>query len=440
MQRVRVYCIMLGRNVMRGWREVAQMTSTDYKKIDRELQEQIAADMREHRENPHACRNEDAIRRNMRKDRQSLWRPAYVRDCEKIIHLPYYNRYTDKTQVFSSYHNDDISRRALHVQLVSRIARNIGRMLRLNCDLIEAMALGHDLGHTPFGHAGEAFLSEILEEEAGLIFNHNIQSGRILESIFMRNVSLQTLDGVICHNGEFEMKEYVPRRDKDFGVFDREMEACSKDRDAVNGLVPMTLEGCVVRISDMIAYIGKDRQDARKSGLIDEDFRFSAKTIGVENAAIINNITVDIIENSYGRDYIMLSDDVYGDLVTAKAENYRHIYHSDRVGHNYETIGIMFREVFEKLLDDLRKKDRDSVVYRHHIDFVEENRKYYYEEGDRTLYEEQPPEAIIMDYMASMTDSYFEALHRRLFPDSRLKLEYVSYFDDLENSHGQKDR
>ena len=411
---------------------MAQISRMEYKKIDKELQQQIAADLKEHRENPYACSNEDALRRNMDKDRQSLWRPAFVRDCEKIIHLPYYNRYTDKTQVFSSYHNDDISRRALHVQLVSRIARNIGRMLRLNCDLIEAMALGHDLGHTPFGHAGEAFLSSILEEECGQFFHHNIQSGRILDGIFMRNVSLQTLDGIICHNGEFEMKEYRPVRTKTMETFDDEMKRCTQDREAVDSLVPMTLEGCVVRISDMIAYIGKDRQDARKSGLIDEDFAFSSQTIGVENAAIINNITVDIIENSYDKDYIRLSDDVYSDLVTAKAENYKHIYHSDRVGHNYETIGIMFGQVFERLLDDLRRKDRDSVIYRHHIDFIEENRRYYYEEGNRHLYEEQPEQTIVADFLASMTDSYFEALHQKLFPDSDLKLEYVSYFDDME--------
>ena len=96
-----------------------------------------------------------AIRRNPAKDKATLWRPAFVRDVEKIMHSPYYNRYADKTQVFSFYKNDDISHRALHVQLVSRIARNIGKMLGLDLDLIEAIALGHDIGHTPFGHAGE---------------------------------------------------------------------------------------------------------------------------------------------------------------------------------------------------------------------------------------------------------------------------------------------
>ena len=101
-----------------------------------------------------------AIRRDMSRDKATVLRPAFVRDIEKIMNCPYYNRYTDKTQVFSLYKNDDLSRRALHVQLVSRIARNIGRLLGLNLDLIEAIALGHDMGHKPFGHAGEAMLSK----------------------------------------------------------------------------------------------------------------------------------------------------------------------------------------------------------------------------------------------------------------------------------------
>ena len=124
-----------------------------------------------------------------------LWRPAFVRDIEKILHNPYYNRYSDKTQVLSAYQNDDISRRALHVQLVARIARNIGRMLGLNEDLIEAVSLGHDIGHTPFGHAGERFLNELYHAHTGRFFNHNVHSVRVLDKLVSRNMSLQVLDG-----------------------------------------------------------------------------------------------------------------------------------------------------------------------------------------------------------------------------------------------------
>lgn len=147
-----------------------------------------------------------AIRRDPAHDKANLWRPAFVRDAEKILHCPYYNRYGDKTQVFSLYKNDDITRRALHVQLVSRIARNIGRMLGLDTDLIEAIALGHDIGHTPFGHAGEKFLDIICQEKLGVHFLHNVHSVRVLDEIFKYNISLQTLDGILCHNGENEMK------------------------------------------------------------------------------------------------------------------------------------------------------------------------------------------------------------------------------------------
>lgn len=118
-----------------------------------ELQERIREDRRRHWVNPCAFVDENAVRRRRDHEEANLWRPAFVRDTERILHNPYYNRYSDKTQVLSAYRNDDISRRALHVQLVSRIARNIGWGLGLNTDLIEAVSLGHDIGHTPFGHA-----------------------------------------------------------------------------------------------------------------------------------------------------------------------------------------------------------------------------------------------------------------------------------------------
>ena len=101
------------------------------------------------------------LRRNQERDNATILRTAFIRDIDKIMHCPYYNRYADKTQVFSFYKNDDITRRGLHVQLVSRIARTIGKALGLNLELIEAIALGHDIGHTPFGHAGESFLNAL---------------------------------------------------------------------------------------------------------------------------------------------------------------------------------------------------------------------------------------------------------------------------------------
>jgi len=174
-----------------------------YKNLNPEIQEQIRKNSVDK-----FILFDTAIRRNKDHDNANLWRPAFVRDTEKILHCPYYNRYGDKTQVFSLYKNDDITRRALHVQLVSRIARNIGRMLGLNTDLIEAIALGHDIGHTPFGHAGEKYLDLLSYANTGRHFLHNLQSVRVLDKIFNYNISLQTLDGILCHNGENELKIY----------------------------------------------------------------------------------------------------------------------------------------------------------------------------------------------------------------------------------------
>ena len=353
-----------------------------------------------------------------------------MRDVEKIMHLPLYNRYADKTQVFSFYENDDITRRALHVQLVSRIARNIGAVLGLNLDLIEAISLGHDIGHTPFGHAGERFLSELLYEHTGRYFSHNVHSVRVLDTLFRRNLSLQTLDGVLCHNGEFEQQEYRPQPLPDFAEFDRRVEDCyTRGEEAVGGLVPSTLEACVVRICDMIAYLGKDRQDARTARIIDGETHFTTKEIGTENAAIINNMTVDILENSYGKNYLLLSPQTYRDLKTAKRENYELIYRNEKVNQAYESsVRPMFRELYEKLLYDLKRGEEGSPVYRHHVNYVQRQLRYYQDYD----YLQEEPNQIVTDYIASMTDDYFVALHRFLFPESRYRIEYKSYFEDLK--------
>ena len=141
-----------------------------YDRLPAELEQRILQDRQAHAENPFACRDEDCLRRQkLEKDQATLVRPAFVRDIEKIVNTPYYPRYADKTQVFSLKKNDDISRRFFHVQLVARIAKNLGRLLNLNLDLIEAIALGHDMGHTPFGHAGEKILGGLYHGQMVLV-------------------------------------------------------------------------------------------------------------------------------------------------------------------------------------------------------------------------------------------------------------------------------
>ena len=398
-----------------------------YDNLAKELQEKIIEDRQNHWVNPYAFQDKNVLRRRMDHDKANLWRPAFVRDAEKIMHIPYYNRYADKTQVFSLYKNDDISRRSQHVQLVSRIARNIGSVLGLNVDLIEAIALGHDIGHTPFGHAGEKMLNDLYCEETGRYFNHNIHSARVLDKIFPLNLSMQSLDGIICHNGELELKEYRPKKYSDFKLFDEKMDDCYTRKGAIKELVPATLEGCVVRVSDIIAYLGKDRQDALKLGIYEDSPDYYGGNIGTTNAEIINNMSVNIIKNSYGKDYLKMDDDYFEAFKSGKKENYQKIYGNEKLEVVYkEQIGPMFRDIYNKLLGDMKKHDRSSVVYTHHIDYLKGIIHYY---ADAKVYEESDPNDIVVDYMASMTDDYFIDLYNYLFPKGSHKVDYIGYFE-----------
>lgn len=395
------------------------MQKVKYISLSDEIQHKIKEDM------PYIGREQNEIRRDMSHDIANLWRPAYVRDVEKIMNCPYYNRYADKTQVFSLYKNDDITRRALHVQFVSRISRNIGKLLGLNLDLIEAMALGHDIGHTPFGHAGEKYLNELYYENTGRIFLHNLQSVRVLDKIYNYNISMQTLDGILSHNGEIELEEYVPQKLENFEQFDKKFEKCYTDRSFASKIMPSTLEGCVVRISDLIAYLGKDRQDAIKANIIDNESIFNDDSvIGNFNSVMINNLIVNVVENSYGKDKIILSPEYFEALKKAKEDNYKYIYHSKEVAEPQKILfKNMFDKLYKKLLDDVIGDNTLSPIYKHHINFIRKWTKYYKSED----YMNTEPNQIVVDYIASMTDDYFIDLFVKLFPDDK-KIEYKSYF------------
>ncbi len=369
--------------------------------------------------------NHNIIRRNtVANDTATVWRPPFVHDIDKILHCPYYNRYADKTQVFSLIKNDDIARRSLHVQLVSRIARTIGSALHLNLDLIEAIALGHDIGHPPFAHTGEVYLDELYYKHAGRHFFHNIHSIRVLDGIFPFNISLQTLDGIACHNGEIELEEYHPVPLTSFEEFDKMMENCYTDRSFAGKILPSTLEGCVVRISDIIAYLGKDRQDAIRVKLVDES-AFVNEDIGSTNAEIINNLVVNIIENSYGKPYIKLDSRHFTALKSSKRDNYKQIYEATATRTKLDvTIKPMMEEIYGQLLDDLKHGNKKSPVFTHHIDYI--NQVHY---TRQVPYENAEPNQLVVDYIASMTDDYLIDLHHFLFPDSPYKVDYVGYFD-----------
>lgn len=376
---------------------------------------------------PFACPDEAAIRRDVReRDRDTAMRPAFVRDAEKIVHMPAYNRLNGKTQVFSFRANDDLTRRGLHVQLVGRIARDIGRALGLNLSLIEAIALGHDIGHTPFGHAGERFLDDVFHERTGRHFFHNVQSVRVLDVTYGRNLSLQTLDGVICHNGEFEQQVFETSGLRSFDTFDRVVEGCWESGDeAIGRLRPMTLEGCVVRVSDIIAYVGKDRQDAIRAGIADED-TFEDGLGGAYNAWALSAFAADVVEHSLGKSRIEMSEEGFGELKRAKRENKEKIYTSEEVNGDFSRpVRELFRKLYEHELDALASGDTSYAIFSQHIEPLQRHLEPY----GRTYDGEEDPDLCVVDFISSMTDDYFMAACEEVFPEARDLFPRRNYFD-----------
>jgi len=397
--------------------------SHNYEQIPKELAERMAYEKATGSFARVAFDESAAIRRQT-SSRSSPLRSPFVQDCDKILYCPFFNRYSDKTQVFPLCKNDDVSRRILHVLLVSRIARTIGAALNLNLNLIEAISLGHDIGHPPFAHSGEKYLDEILYGRTGRHFSHNIHSVRVLDGIFPYNISLQTLIGIACHNGEVTHDEYHPRKLDSFEEFDDLMEKCTTDRRYIADLIPSTLEGCVVRFADVIAYLGKDRQDADRCGFLSEDV-FEGDAIGTINAEIVNNLEVNIITNSYGKPYIKMDVDHYRAMITARRDNYRLIYHPVTAAAGLEeNVRPMMFKMYEKLYSDLVSGNKSSPIFTQHIDYV--NSSHY---KRRKAYTDDKPDQIVTDYIASMTDDYFIDLFFYLFPNDNYEIKYRGYFD-----------
>ena len=375
---------------------------------------------------PFACRDASAIRRDpYERDLDTPVRPAFVRDSEKIVHLPAYNRMAGKTQVFSFRANDDLSRRGLHVQLVARVARDIGRALGLNLDLIEAIALGHDIGHTPFGHAGERYLNAAYHERTGRWFFHNVQSARVLDVLSGRNVSLQTIDGAICHNGEFEQQEFQTSGLAEFDTFDRVAASCRDNGpQAIEHLRPMTLEGCVVRVSDIIAYVGKDRQDAICAGLVDEG-AFDDGLGGAYNAWALGALAADVVESSLGSDHVAMSEEGFSELRRAKRENYEKIYGSAEVEGDFSRgVGELFCALYDHELEALASGDESAAIFSHHIAPLQRRLGFY----GRSYDWESDPDQTVVDFVSSMTDDYFVATCEAVFPRARELFPRHGYF------------
>ena len=353
----------------------------------------------------YACLDKNAIRLN---EYNGDIRPNYFRDIDRIIYSLSYTRYMDKTQVFTTQKNDHISKRMVHVQLVSKIARTIGRALSLNEDLIEAIALGHDIGHVPYGHLGERILNSISKEHNEGIFMHNVQSVRTFMNIENNgngsNLTIQVLDGIMCHNGE----EFLPKyeyRNKTTKEFLKDYKSCYKSKENINNLLPMTLEGCVVRVSDGIAYLGRDLEDANILGMISKKDlpKEITKILGYDNRDIINTIILDIIDNSLGKNYIALSDKVYTAMNNLKTFNYQYIYNKANSNDDIKKIEKMFRKLFEVNVYFIENKVVDSDIY---TVFLNSMCKKYINSNTT--------ERIVIDYISGMTDDFFKKQYDKL--------------------------
>ena len=347
-----------------------------------------------------AARSGAGIRRRKENRLDADYRQNFAVDVDRILHSLAYTRYIDKTQVFYLIENDHITHRMLHVQLVSKVARTIGRFLGLNEDLIEAIAIGHDIGHPPFGHDGERCLSELCKQAGIGEFHHNVQSVQFLEHVERKgkgwNLCLQTLDGILCHDGEVHDQRIAPQRGKTYADHGREM--MQKKSGEPTSLLPMTLEGCVVRFADTVSYIGRDIEDAIRLDLIDRDElpAASVKYLGDTNGTIVYNLVTDILHNSLSSDFIAFSPEVSAALKELKAFNYHRIYMNPVIKKHLSDITRLYEGLFERFVADIRCQHKNSPVYANFIDGM----------AEAYLSAHQPAE-IVRDFISGMTDQYF---------------------------------
>jgi dGTPase len=279
-------------------------------------------------------------------------RTDYQRDRDRIIHSKAFRRLKHKTQVFISPEGDHYRTRLTHTLEVSQIARTIARALRLNEDLTEAIALGHDLGHTPFGHAGE----EVLNKIHPLGFRHNEQSLRVidlLEGGKGLNLTFEVRDGILNHSGDG---------------------------------VPETMEGKIVKFSDRIAYINHDIDDALRAGVIDADAipTECLELLGTSHKQRINTMIVDIIKESTGKNDIMMSKEVK--------------YATDKLR------SFMFDKVYIGSKAKLEERKAQNIVRELYYYFLENPDQIPHYNCDMRNQEEI--ERLACDYIAGMTDRY----------------------------------
>lgn len=367
-------------------------------------------------------------RRVERPDDATDLRGHFFRDTTAVVHSYPFRRMKHKTQVFFAPRNDHICTRIEHVMHVSTIAATICRALNLDVDLAWAIGMGHDLGHSPFGHVGETILSKLRKVEG---FRHEIYSLRVVDHLANHgrglNLTYAVRDGIINHCGEkFEQFLQPDHLEKELSAITR--------RDHL----PSTWEGVVVRMSDKIAYLGRDLEDAIQLGLIQpgEIPAAGRRLLGENNSEIIDNLVNDLIRTSLGKGAVGFSDEVYGAFVEVKDFNYRRIYTSPALTgyHQYfgrilETLFTYVGEIFERYgLDTEAYLRENNTLAARFGDYVCKMEAFYGKE-------ESPPEQVVFDYIAGMTDDFaIESVQEIMVPR-----RFVAQFDHLELSLDRRD-
>lgn len=343
-------------------------------------------------------------------------RGAFFRDQTAIIHSLPFRRLKHKTQVFFSPQNDHVCTRIEHVLHVASIAKSICKGLNLhhwdlNVEMAFAIGLGHDLGHAPFGHDGEHILNKRLGGNG--VFIHEINSYRIVEHIANNgkglNLTYGVKDGIITHNGEKYEQYLIPANEKN------ELEKI-KNRSCK----PASLEGCVVRFSDKIAYLGRDIEDALTLNLIRKSDipKQITQLLGNSNSEIISTLVEDIITNSLKAGKLGFSNDIFEALKKLRDFNYRSIYLSPLKQKNAEKAQNILIALFDYLENLLLKTQYDYEKYIQSSLLIDKEFGNYLQKMENKYKTSTSFEQIVSDYVAGMTDFYaLEAFKQISFPN-----------------------
>lgn len=335
-------------------------------------------------------------------------RMPYKRDVDRILHSKAYSRYVDKTQVVYLVDNDHITHRSLHVQLVSSFARGIAEILRLNLDLVEAIALGHDVGHCPFGHEGEGYLSELSIEHGNGPFCHPLQSCRLFSQIEPLNLGLAVYDGFLCHDGGMSGPILTPRFHKKWE--DHFLDCRGKKEQPNSNIMPGTLEGCLVKLCDTMSYLGRDIEDAINLGIIHQDD--VPKTIlGTKNRDILSVLAADMIRHSYDQEHIAISEGAFDALRELRRFNFQKIYSHPKLKVESTKIKTAYRLLFEWLLKDYERLKEQSYLWNN----------FLHKRSEKYLSETSPVQMVI-DYIAGMTDKFFVRTLEKVFIPSKIEI------------------